>query len=83
MKREMGRRLRAVRRALDFHVQKEFADLLGVSPERYNQWEKGRRLPDIYALVRLKDKLGISIDYIVAGDRSGLPVRLAERISRF
>lgn len=49
--------------------QKEVAQILGISPQTYNGYEKGRNEPPIEILVRLSYLYNISIDLIVQRDR--------------
>jgi transcriptional regulator with XRE-family HTH domain len=70
-------RLRVTREALGIKKQKEFAERAGISPNTYNQWEKGRVYPDLQYMIRLRDEYGISLDWIYLGDPSGLPYQIA------
>ena len=45
--------------------QKEFAKLCKIAPSTYNQYETGKREPDIKTLIEIADKLNCSIDSIV------------------
>lgn len=49
--------------------QKEVAQILGISPQTYNGYEKGRNEPPIETLVRLSYLYGISVDLLVQRDR--------------
>jgi len=49
--------------------QKEVAQILGVSPQTYNGYEKGRNEPPIEMLVRLSFLYNVPIDMIVQRDR--------------
>lgn len=49
--------------------QKEVAQILGISPQTYNGYEKGRNEPPIEILVRLSYLYGFSVDIIVQRDR--------------
>ncbi len=72
----VGARLRAARLALGL-TQKDLYEPLGVKPATWNHWESGKRLPDPLVMAKLKDMLGISMDWIYAGDPSALPFSLA------
>lgn len=45
-------------------TQKEFASLFGLSDARYNQYETGRRTPDIEILAKFAKYYGVTLDYI-------------------
>lgn len=45
-------------------TQKEFAELFGLSDARYNQYETGKRTPDIETLASFAKYYGVSLDYI-------------------
>lgn len=49
--------------------QKEVAEILGISPQTYNGYEKGRNEPPIEMLVRLSFLYEIPIDLIAQRDR--------------
>lgn len=44
-------------REIDEISQKDFSQILGISPQRLNDFEKGRRLPDISSAVQFAKKL--------------------------
>jgi len=60
-------------RELKGYTQKEFAMLCKIAPSTYNQYETGKRQPDIETLELIANKLEISIDQIV-GRRTGIKV---------
>jgi transcriptional regulator with XRE-family HTH domain len=49
--------------------QKEVADKLGISPQTYNGYERGRNEPPIEILVRLSYLYDLPLDLIVQRDR--------------
>lgn len=49
--------------------QKEVAEILGISPQTYNGYEKGRNEPPIEMLVRLSFLYDVPIDIMVQKDR--------------
>lgn len=49
--------------------QKEVAEILGVSPQTYNGYEKGRNEPPVEILVRLSFLYNVPVDSIVQKDR--------------
>ncbi len=46
-------------------TQKDFAAILGVPSNTYNQWENGRREPDCESLSKIADYFGVTIDYLI------------------
>lgn len=78
---EVGRRLRATRRALGFKRQSEIADLLGCNRSNWVAYEKGDRvLPPRFAL-ELLHRYGVTLDFIYAGREDALPTDLRGRIN--
>lgn len=77
--REVGLYLEAVREALG-QSQEAFATSLGLSPNRYNQYERGKRTlaPDIAR--RIRTQWGISLDYLYSGEIRRLEHDLAEKV---
>lgn len=75
-----GLRLKAARLVLGVDRQDVMANVLGVQPSAYNNWEKGLRLPDVAAMVRLLNRSGVSLDWIFAGELRSMPFDLAARL---
>ena len=75
-----GLRLKAARLVLGVDRQDVMANVLGVQPSAYNNWEKGLRLPDVAAMVRLLDRSGVSLDWIFAGELRSMPFDLAAKL---
>ena len=63
--------LRELRKAKGIQ-QKEVAEILGISPQTYNGYEKGRNEPPAEILVRLSYLYNVSVDMIVQRDRMHL-----------
>jgi transcriptional regulator with XRE-family HTH domain len=62
--KEIGKRIRSLRGKEN---QTEFAGRLGVSQGQLSRYEKGAAAPSLDSLVRLKNKSGKSIDWIITG----------------
>ncbi len=68
-----GKRLAVVREAYGQSIgkfrfeQKEFAELLGVEPERYRKYERGEREPPFWLLDRIAGLTGYSLDFLISG----------------
>ena len=45
--------------------QKDFAAIIGVPANTYNQWEKEKRSPDYESLLRIADYYQVSVDYLL------------------
>lgn len=73
----VGNRLRDIREALGFETKRDFAEYLGVHEDTYGIWENGRGDIPIYAIERLRERHRITADWILFGDPSGLPHKLA------
>ena len=50
--------------------QKEFASILQVPPNTYNQWENGKRQPDPEMLAQIAEYFDVSIEYLIGKDTS-------------
>ncbi len=74
---EVGQRVRKVRKLLNL-TQSEFGDALDVKQTAVTNWESGRRLPDIMSLILLAEKFHITIDWMLRGDGSGLPLHISK-----
>lgn len=64
MSKDIGIRLKMLRNVARMS-QKEFAEVLGVSPRSYERWEQGKRLPEIGHILQIADKLQISTDWLL------------------
>lgn len=75
-------RLRITREALGFN-QLRFAKEIGVDKNTYNPWEQGedRTIPRDKAQ-RIKDRFGVSLDWIYDGDPANLPTGIYTRIQQ-
>ncbi len=60
----------------------EVAASIGVSQQRLSNWMTRQNYPDWYALAKLCRRYGISADWLLLGDESGLRVSLAESLAR-
>ena len=61
----VGRRIRELR---GFDLQQaDFARLLGVSQSQLSKYERGETEPSLQILVKLKERFGKSLDWLVLG----------------
>jgi transcriptional regulator with XRE-family HTH domain len=80
-RKQAGRNLRAAREALGL-TQERLASELGMTPHALSQWESGARRINTFGAVILKRRYGITLDWLFAGDLSGLPHDLALSIQK-
>jgi DNA-binding XRE family transcriptional regulator len=80
--KSIGKRLAILRLARNYKTQAEIAHAIGAEHRQYHVWEKGRgKIPIPYA-IRLKELLGVTLDYIYVGDTRGLPSSLVRLIEK-
>ena len=72
--------LKAAREALDLSPA-ELCRRTGIQPNTYSQWEGAKGRPSLDEALRLCAGLGYTLDWIYRGDPSGLPARIASRLS--
>ena len=48
--------------------QKDFAALIGIPANTYNQWENGKRQPDNETMLKLAEHFNVSVDYLLGRD---------------
>lgn len=61
---------------------KRCAEALGVSPQQWSPWERGKRTPDEYRLALIAEHFGVTIEYLRCDNNtmhlSGMSARKAE-----
>ena len=62
-----GKRLNSIRKALGFTAQ-SMADYLSVSIRTYRNYESETSYPSLETLVRIADRLDVSIDWLLGRD---------------
>lgn len=60
----MQNRIRDLREDRDLR-QSDLAERTGIDQRTISNYETGKTLPDAYALIKLADFFGVSIDYLV------------------
>lgn len=65
---DVARRLIAVRKKLGFEEQTAFAEELGLTKSTYNPFETGKRSISIQVTKRIRQRFGVSVDYLLFGD---------------
>lgn len=74
-----GPRLAAARAALG-KKQKELAEELHASPQKWSHWENERHPPDFFHMLALKQRYGISLDWVYSGDWRSLPGHILQSL---
>lgn len=77
--RMVGNRLQMTRLALG-KSQADLARVLLISPQRWNNYERGARPIDIEFAIRLCERFGLTLDWLYRGQMGGLPFELAQRL---
>ena len=75
----IGKRLVQLRRAFGLN-QTEFAARLGLRQHTLSAWEIGERRPGIDSALLIRAEYGATLDWLYAGDHSGLGLKLADAI---
>lgn len=78
---ELARRLTAVREALGYKTQSDFAKGAGISYKSYSQCENGTHSLSLPNAIRLRERYGISLDFIYCGSLDTLPHKIASALS--
>ena len=64
----LGRRIAALRREHELK-QDELAAMLDISPQAVSKWENDQTCPDITALPKLAEILGVTVDELLSGKK--------------
>ena len=76
----VARRLFLSRTALGYEEQGKFAEALGMLPNTYNEYEKGKK-PLTLAVVRLiESKFGLTVEWLLNGVPDRLPHGLVKKL---
>jgi ribosome-binding protein aMBF1 (putative translation factor) len=76
-----ARRLIQAREAAGYATQTALAEAIGLSGHHnVHRWEKGHHFPRVPELYRLARLLGVTIDWLVAGDPAGLSAETSSRL---
>lgn len=76
----IGGRIKLIRSAMGM-TPADFSRLTGLSSQLISNYETGYRRPDLDKALIIVQKTGATLDYLYLGDTSGLPVRLANKMS--
>src|SRR3954452_21296351 len=82
-KRLVGERISLLRHAKSWQ-QKTLAEMIGegLTPQKLNNYEKGRDLIPVHFAARLAVLTGAGFDYIYRGMMGNMPGDLAEKVAR-
>ena len=78
--RAVATRLRVIREELQM-LPREVGLLLGISRDRWNNWEMGNNLPNEKYMVKLCRATGVTLDYVYMGKLAGVPIDRAIRLA--
>lgn len=73
--------MRALRLALEFEEQKDFAKSLKIGKSTYSEVEGGARPVSLKLADKLRTKFNVPLEYTFYGDESQLAPRLRTRIA--
>ena len=76
-RRAVGARMQAVRLAMGYVKAAPFARHIGTSAQALNDWEKGRRRPNIDQALDFRRVTGVPLDFLYLGIESALPAGIA------
>jgi len=76
---DIGARLRVSRKAVGVSPT-ELCRELGIRRSTYSMNEVGSNLPNVYDMIRLCARYGLTLDWIYLGDMSGVKSDLASKI---
>ena len=79
LREQIGLRFGAALAGLGIN-QTEVAEYLDVTPNRINQYVRGKRFTDVVLMTRICERYGVTLDWIYRGDPSGLKSSVAEKI---
>ncbi len=81
--KRIGRRVEAIRKALGFESQEEFAIEIGLNKSTYSQIKTGERRLSLDTALVMRTQYRIPLDYLYFGDALGqLPIDIAEVLKR-
>jgi len=82
-KRLVGERITLLRHTKNWQ-QKTLAEMIGegLTPQKLNNYEKGRDLIPVHFAARLAILTGAGFDYIYRGMMSNMPADLAEKVAK-
>jgi hypothetical protein len=79
--KEMAERLVSIRRALSYENIREYSENAGIPYKSYHQCENGTHSISVRNAIRLRERYGISLDFIYCGSVDTLPHKIANALS--
>jgi transcriptional regulator with XRE-family HTH domain len=77
----IGLRLKTLREACGFKLQKDFAAAIGVEKNTYNPWETGKRELTFEGALLIRRRFRVPLDYLFFGELvEEIPARILKRI---
>lgn len=76
---EIAKRLFLLRKSLD-NTQATMANLAGVTPQAWGNYEQGLRRIEIDAVTRLRAAIGVTSEWIYYGNIAQMPAELIEKM---
>lgn len=70
---EVGKRLELLRRAHGYETMQAMADQLGIPHDTWRAWEKGDNEFPVEMARTLRNRWGVTLDYIYEGSETALP----------
>lgn len=80
---DQARRLKRLREAFDYDTVVGFAAFLGISANRWYNFENGKPLGREIAFLLVQRLPGLTLDWLYFGRPDGLPLELARRLGVF
>lgn len=71
--KNIGKNIAAMRKKCGL-TQNQLAEKLGISNKAVSRWESGRGFPDISAFPALASLFGVTVDYLMLGERKGITI---------
>ena len=78
----IARRLIQTRLALGYKTQSAFAEQIGIGSAQYSVFESAKRRISLGVALSIREKFGVSLDWIYRGDAAGLPASLYKKLKR-
>lgn len=66
--------------AAGYQTRRSLADEIDVDQNTYTPWERGRSYPSAAELLKLRETLSVTIDWLMADDDRGLTVEVYRNI---
>ena len=78
----IARRLKALRKALNYKTQAKFAKDIGLERNVYNPFERAKRELTFEAACLIRKRFGVPLDWLFFGEAAQLPGPIYDKIER-